>query len=65
MATPTTIINDVPPICTLDGKLVKIKPTIIGNAARIAKYVAPSRVILNNTFEIYWAVASPGLTPGI
>ena len=35
------------------------------NAANIARYVAPSKVTLNNTFEICCAVASPGLIPGI
>ena len=65
IATPTTIIKLVPPIWTEEGKSVNIADTMIGNAANTARYVAPSKVTLNNTFEICCAVASPGLIPGI
>ena len=63
-ATPTTIINPVPPIVTDVGKLVNFENKI-GKPAIIDRDVAPNTVNLDNILLTYSFVSSPGLIPGI
>lgn len=66
IATPTAIINPVPPNAREESlPNTPLKVRITGKLAINARDIAPIHEILLTTFLMYLSVSFPGLIPGI